>query len=435
MNIKYLIVTILMLTCTSSVYANDVSFNLNDLKQRQIEIKSSISKNLLEMATVHNLESLNTKDAEKLASDFVDRLYLFFTSTGEEFDIKELEYLTKTLKTDIIKLSTQKEENIKLLETFIESYHKRSVLYPAMQTPLDLFLSEITSGEDLINTIKLLNVTSDENLIRQIVEINLNSVTWKEFINSNSKDLLLSFMKGNRPMLSKFSRLIENSLNPSISATDRQILTRISIINDIAKIVEQDYTDNKQTARYSYHGNRVTIRAEILQKHFGILKKEDAQFLNEILNKTNPSSLGKTFPDAKGWIQGLTKWTRQSLNSKGNVALSIGALVAITTVSELIRNYTKPSDYYLSEIDEINDSLEIENYITLAHRSIYDNKFANILDIVLEENSDEEQQLAYAESLILFNRAIFDVFFQETNQKINKQIYNCFTYGTDCGKA
>ena len=151
--------------------------------------------------------------------------------------------------------------------------------------------------------------------------------------------------------------------------------------------------------------------------------------------KTNPSSLEKILPEAKGWIQGLTKWTRRSLKPKGNAILSLSAMAAIIAVGELIKTYTKPSDYYLSAIDEINDSLETENYITLVYRSVYDNKFANILDTVLEENSDEEQQVAYAETLILFNRAIFDVFFQETEEKINKQIYNCFHYGRDCEKA
>ena len=297
-----------------------------------------------------------------------------------------------------------------------------------MQTPLDLFLSKMTSGEGLVNTIKLLNITSDEKLIRQIVEITVKSVTWKNFINSNRKDLLLSFVKGNRPMLRKFSQMIESSLSNSIPATDRQILTRISIINDMASIAEHDYINQKQTARYGYIGERVNIRADVLETHFGILKKEDAQFLSEVLKKTNPSSLEKILPEAKGWIQGLTK-------SSGNAILSIGAMVAITTVGELITTYTKPSDYYLSVIDEINDSLETENYINLVHRSVYDNKFANILDTVFEEDSSEEQQLAYTETLILFNRAIFDVFFQETNEKIDKQIYNCFTYGTECSKT
>ncbi|MBO7605447.1 MAG: hypothetical protein J6S61_03155, partial [Elusimicrobiaceae bacterium] len=198
---------------------------------------------------------------------------------------------------------------------------------------------------------------------------------------------------------------------------------------------EHDYINQKQTARYGYIGERVNIRADVLETHFGILKKEDAQFLSEVLKKTNPSSLEKILPEAKGWIQGLTKWTRKSLKPSGNAILSIGAMVAITTVGELITTYTKPSDYYLSVIDEINDSLETENYINLVHRSVYDNKFANILDTVFEEDSSEEQQLAYTETLILFNRAIFDVFFQETNEKIDKQIYNCFTYGTECSKT
>ncbi len=430
MRLKYFLAILLLMIGLLPIKANDISLNIKDNSDITGIIKNSLELNL----NTYNTRLINQQEAEKLASDFVDRLYLFFTSESKELDVKELEYLTRTLKTDIINLATKKD-NISLLQTFIGSYHKRSMIYTEMQTPLDLFLSQMTSGEDLINTIKIINLTSDEKLLRQIVETNVNSVTWADFINYNRKDLLVSFMKGNRSLLRNFSLMVENSFNNSISKADRSFLTRISIINDMASIVEHDYIEKKQIARYGYSGERVNLRANVLQNHFGRLKREDAKFLNEVLIKTNPSSLEKVLPEAKGWIQGLTKWTRRSLTPKGTAALSIGAMAAITVVGELIKNYSKPSDSYLSVLDEINDSLETKNYVNLVYKSVYDDRFAQVLDTKFEEDFDEEEQIALAETLILFNRAMFDVFFQETNEKINKQIYNCFTYGTDCEKA
>lgn len=439
MRLKYFLIILLFTVIYMPVTANDVLFAPINTKQMVKDIMPSIKSSLNYDLNLHNggnkIKFSNPQEVEKIAYDFVDRLYMCFVSTNKELDVKELEYLTKTLKTNIINLATQKERNIELFQTFVEAYHRRSMIYKQMQIPLDLFLSEITSGDGLINTIKVLNITSDEHVLQQIVEINLNSKSWKNFINSNRKDLLVTFMKSDRPMLDQFSQMIENSLDKSISQADRKILTRISIINDMASMAMPNYDNIKERARYGYHNERVTLKAEALTQSFGKLKKTDAQFLSEVLTKTNPSSLEHMLPGAKTWIQGFTKWTRQSLKPKGNAVLSIGAMVAITAVGELIKTYANTSYDYLTAIDEINDSLETENYVNLVYKSVYDNKFAQIFDNILEEDLDENQQTAYAETLILFNRATFDVFFQETEEKINKQIYNCFTYGKDCGKA
>ena len=135
-------------------------------------------------------------------------------------------------------------------------------------------------------------------------------------------------------------------------------------------------------------------------------------------------------------VNGFLKWGERTLKPKGNVVLSIGAMVAIIAVGEFISEYGhQPSNYYLSTIDQINDSLEMGNYPNLVFQSVYNPKYAKVLDTVFEEDMDEEEQIAYVDAFILFNRAMFDVFFKETEEKINQEIYNCFAYGKDCGQA
>ena len=108
MRLKYFLITFLLVICLSPLKANDALINTKDTNDISAIIKNSLEFNL----NTHNKTKLLTpEEVEKLASNFVDRLYSFFTSTSEELDIKELEYLTKTLKTNIINLVLPNQVN------------------------------------------------------------------------------------------------------------------------------------------------------------------------------------------------------------------------------------------------------------------------------------------------------------------------------------
>ena len=432
MKLKHLPVIFLLSVCILPTRANDIALDLDNLRQIRNDINSITYKNLVESGFTINKPNISTyEDARKLASDFVDRLYKAFSATSEELNVQEFENLVKALKIDILHLASIKKQNVDLLKIFIETYHERAMTYGAMQTPLDLFLDEITKGDGLIKTLELAH--GDDQLIKKIASINTNGLEWDSFLQTNRKELLLDFMKTDRPILSKFTKMIESTLSQSVPQADRQIVSKIAILNDMIRISEKEYEMTRESARYGHEGARAELRADALQKYFGELKAEDAEFINEILEKTNPSSLERILPEAKGWVKGFSKWSERSLKPKRDIIFSIGAMVALVVIGELIKEYVPlSSNLYLTTLDEINDALEVGNYTDLVYRSVYDTKFAKVFDQVFEEELNEEEQSSYTKTLIVFNRAIFDTFFKETEEKINKQIYNCFTYGTDC---
>ncbi len=430
MRLKYLLFIFILYIGLLPAMANDLAFDENYVRQISNEIKPQLSLNIKHK----KLKLSDPEEIKIIASDFVDRLYKALLPTAKGLDEKEMEHLTKTLKLDITHIATFENNNVELLETFVKAYHERTLTYGAMQTPLDLFLERVLQGDSFINTLKVLQ--GDRETIKLITEMYTNNLDWKFYIEMNQRDILKAVIKNERLFLSDFSKMIESTISKSLTQADRQILAKISILSDMINVADNEYQLTKQEARYGGIGARAELRADALQKCFGELKTEDAKFLSEIFEKTTPSSLEKMLPETKEWLNGFLKWNERNLKPKGNIILSITAMVAIIAVGELISEYTnQPSNYYLSAVDEINDSLEKENYIDLVYKSIYDTKYAKVLDTVFEENMDEKEQLAYIDTLIMFNKAIFDVFLKETEDKIDKQIYNCFTYGTDCDRA
>lgn len=370
--------------------------------------------------------------AARSAEIFVDRLYEVLFSNNS----KNLENAVRVLKQDIIKLVSQGDT--KLLETFVNSYISQAGKYGEMSRSLNLFLSECMN-HNLPLTLMRFHSTTSESLARNTIPAVMKYFSWNSFLTENQgmilQDLFRSKATG-KFKLSNFTQMISDTyLSKNLPQAERELLGKISVLNDFAKVSDPIYQEMKPQARNGFPGQRSMFREQALEVNFGDLTPQNARELSEMLKTVPVSRMEPVINNARGWVEGFSRWAEKTIRPRTNLILSIGTMVAIVAAEELIRSYTNynPSNAYLTITDEITDALAIGNNVKLVYNTVYYDNFAQYFFAYVEEgNLTEQEQLAYLETFDNFERAIYADYFQASQDSLAEQDWQCFALNENC---
>ncbi len=377
----------------------------------------------------------NQITASSEAKTLASRLYLSFFSDNPDV----VDYLTRELREDIIKLVSQGEKD--LLETFFNSYAEEAAKYGSMERTLNLFLSELTNNNLPLRMMDVSSVPS-EILARNTIPAIMKHFSWDSFMQENTGVLLKDLFRTNTNIkffLSNFTKLLEKSYELNVTSFEESnLLARLSILDNMAKVADPAYEEAKNQARFGIRGQRNFLRQRALQQEFGKLSKENAHTLSKILTKVPVSKLETSLPNAKGWIKSLSEWAMKSTKSGANKLRGIGPLIALVAIEEILRYYTdyNPSEVYLNLTDEITDAVATNNTVRLVYNTIYDDDFAQCFITYVEEgNLAEKDQLAFLETLDDFETAAFASYFQTSKDRLAEQDWQCFVLNENCVKS
>ena len=371
-----------------------------------------------------------TNEAEKLANN------LFNALNGKS--PHKLELITRTAKTDIIKLTSQADHN--LIETFFHTFTKSAKNYGVMSRSLKLFLKQLANDELPVKLVyEGINPAYAESMARNTMPAIMRNFTWQEYVINNQNIILKDLFKSGRFYLSDWSNIIAGTYtSQTLSNAEKQMASKISILEALAKQANPRYQQVKSNAIKGFPGQRVILREQALELDFGELTTANAKTLYKMAQDVPAAKLTNLAPTAKGWLESFSKWAQKSIKPKSGTILTLGATIGIIYMEELIRNYTNynPSTIYLSIIDEIIDSLADGNTLKLVYNTVFDERFAQSFIIYDEEgNLTTEEQLAFIETYNDFETAVYATFFQGSEENIGELSWQCFALNENCSEA
>lgn len=368
----------------------------------------------------------------RAAETFVDKLHEILFSGNS----KNLENATRVLKQDIIKLVSQGD--VELLETFINTYALQANNYGEMSRSLNIFLSELMNHNLPLTLMKNTAVPS-ESLARHTIPALMQQFTWDSFLTNNQGILLQDMFKSktiNKFHLSDFTKMIGDTyLDKTIPQEERELLSKMSVLNDFAKVSNPTYQELKPQARFGTQGQRSLFRQEALEINFGDLTPQNAKELSKMIKAVPTAKMETVLPNSRGWIESFSRWAEKSIKPKSNVIITIGTMIGLVVAEELIRSYTdyNPSNTYLTVTDEITDAIAIGNNIKLVYNTVYYDNFAKYFLTYAEEgNLTEDEQLAYIETYDNFERALYANYFQDSENNIAELDWQCFALNENC---
>ncbi len=374
-------------------------------------------------------------EAQKIVNKLQENLFI-----GNE---KSLASITRTIKTDMVKIMSQ-ENNRELIETFTKAYYDQALIYGHRQYSLNLFLSELTQNNLIL---KLFTEKTPSAYTENLYRNTLPSLMWQfsvqNFVSENQAKLIKDILKesADKSSLKSFLNMLSEMItDKSLPRAERQMLAKISVLQNMTILADPVYQTNKSGhVRIPWNkGERTLLRVDALEYNFGDLTPKNAKTLNKMLKDVPLKELQKVLPDAKEWVESFTKWAEKNIKPKGNTILTLSAMVAVNIAEEVIRTYTdhNPSTAYLDNIDEISDTLANGNTLKLVYNSTYDNNFANAFAQYLEEdNLTLEQQKDYLQMHYNFEKALYATFFEQVENDINEMAWQCFALNENCTKS
>ncbi len=359
-----------------------------------------------------------------------------------EGDYTKLVNITRRIKTDIIKMLSQSDNSVALIENFTASYRNSAKLYGSMEKSLNLFLSQLTQDDLILDVVKRTPNINQETFYRNLFPAMTKTFSPEGFVAENQKELLKGFLqrKSREESLGTFTDMLAKATeDKTLSQAQNKMLTKINTLKILAEISDPMYQKAKQQQTTPWvRGERAILREEALMKNFGELTTTNACNLYTMVSEVREKELNKVLLNPKGWLQSFYNWSVKSIKKvkpSGNTLLTIGAMASLIIAEEIITNYSDNTNQtaYLNAIDEIEDTIANGNMLKLVFNNVYDADFAKYFDNYVEEgNFDTNNQIAYMSLFDDFERALYQDFLEESTNNIPESILQCAILNVNC---
>ena len=163
-----------------------------------------------------------------------------------------------------------------------------------------------------------------ENLYRNTLPSLMKQFSVQNFVSENQAKLIRDILKesaGNSSLKSFLNMLSEMITDKSLPRAERQMLAKISVLQNMTMLADPVYQTNKSGhVKIPWNKDeRTLLRVGSLEYNFGNLTPKNAKTLNKMLKDVPLKELQKVLPDAKEWVKSFTKWAEKILNPKATL--------------------------------------------------------------------------------------------------------------------